>query len=329
MKSPILRLLIPTLLALPGLRANNFEARIQLQTGEVQEVFIRPRRPGTTILEIQRRDREGWISTPVADIRRVHFELEGIIDPNAVEQDFFMGRHEEVLAALGGRVNPYFAFADMQANTNELIKFFFRSLYHTGRYNVVEQASGHLRRFTTRGEVAELASIFEILSRIKQGGEPEELAELAQRLPEPELLNPHAPAIWYAQAITALSTNDWRAAYPPLARIITEAPMATEWVGEALYLTATFHHNIATNLVVANQICQEVMIVAPGSPWATKAEARMLNIAEDAKELGVTLTDFGAFRDREREAGDAVIDYRERQRALREEAARQRLEAMQ
>ncbi|MCC5849169.1 MAG: hypothetical protein JJU29_13870 [Verrucomicrobia bacterium] len=303
-----------------------FEARMLLETGELLEVSIRPRAAGTSTIQMERKDREGIFGQPVAQIQRIHFTLSDM-DADAITQNYYSGNYEDVLQAMRGRINPYFAFADLNANTNELVEIFIRALYHAGHHTVVRAAATELARHTAgQGDVSKTAEVYATLSTIKLG-ELEGIEDRLAALPEPSLLDPHAPAIWYAQAQIALAENDWETAYVPLARIVTEAPMETEWVGEALYLTAQYHHS-RTNLVVANQICQEIMIVAPDSTWATKAEARMINLKEDAEALEITLTEFGEFREAERQVDDAAIDYRARQRALREEAARQRQEEL-
>ena len=303
-----------------------FDARLLLNTGEVLDVRIRPRAPGTSTIQMERKDREGIISQSLHEVQRMHFNLEDL-NPSAVMQLYYSANYDGVIEALRGRINPYFAFADMDANSNELVKIFIRSLYHSGNYPIVRIAAQEVSRYTHTGEVKQTADVFATLSKIKEG-DLEDIQDDLDALPEVDLLSPFAPAIWYAQAQVALSSNDWKAAYPPLARIVTESPMEIEWVGEALYLTAQYHHS-RTNLVVANQICQELMIVVPGSSWADMAEARMINLAEDAETHEIELTEFGAFRDRERQVDDAAIDYRARQRALREEAARQRREELQ
>ena len=302
-----------------------FEARLLMETGEILEVTIRPRAAGTSNIQMERKDREGIFTQPVNQIQRLHFTLSDM-DADAITQNYYSGNFEEVLDAMRGRINPYFAFTDLEANTNELVEIFIRSLYHAGHHAVVRAAAGEVARHTRQGPVRKTADVFATLSTIKLG-ELEGIEERLEALPEPSLLDPHAPAIWYARAQVALAEDDWETAYVPLARIITEAPMETAWVGEALYLTAQYHHS-RTNLVVANQICQEIMIVVPDSTWATQAEARMINLKEDAEALEITLTEFGEFREGERQVDDAAIDYRERQRKLREEAARQRLEEL-
>jgi tetratricopeptide (TPR) repeat protein len=302
-----------------------FEAHLMMKTGEILEATIRPRLAGASIIHLERKDRSGLVTQPVDQIQRIHFKLSGM-DQDAILQSYYAGNYQEVLEAMRGRIHPYFAFTDMNANTNELVELFLRALYHTGNHAIVKTAAEEVARHTRQGPVRTTADLYAILSAIKLG-EMENIEERMAALPEPDLLDPRAPAVWYAQAQIAIAEDDWDAAYIPLARIITEAPMDTEWIGEALYLTARYHHR-RTNLIVANQICQEIMIVAADSTWATQAEARMINLKEEAMELDITLTEFGAFREDDRREEDAAIDYRERQRKLREEAVRQRQEEL-
>ncbi len=317
---------LPTLLlslallpaALPLRAQAPLSAQFLMKNREVWNVLIRPRNPGTTTVQATRTDREGLLTVNLADVQRIHFDLSAI-KPDAVAQLYYLGRHDDVINALKGKVNPYFAFVDQDANSNEMVSLFMRSLYLTGNHAGVKVAAAEVNKYAISGPVRRLSDLLQALSLLHSGNmaEMEKHKELFR---EPEVGDPLASLVWYGQAKMALATNNWNDAHPPLAKIITETPLDTEWVGEALYLTAEHHHSV-TNLVVAHQICREIAIVAPVGPWAGKADTLREQVEKQAAELSINLEELAQTRKRKGDAGEAKIDYRERQRKLEEEAA--------
>ncbi len=321
---PLLLLLFAS--ALPAF-SQELPARLLMANQQVLSVSLRPRAPGTSSVQATRLDGEtpGLLqSISLSDVQRIHFDLSAL-RPDTVAHLYYLGRYEDVVNALKGRVIPYFAYVDQDANSNELVEFFIRSLYMTGNDEGVRLSYDEVLKYALKpGPVRRVATLFLALSHIRTGN-AEGLEQVKSVLLDPDPSDPLASAIWYAQAKLALASNHWAAAHPPLAKIITETPLDTEWVGEALYLTAQHHHS-RTNRVVAHQICQEIQLVAPTGPWAERAAELQRTLVREAEAANVPLAALREPRPRENEPGDARIDYRERQRALEEESRRLRQE---
>ncbi|GEM_PF-1415608 len=312
-----------TLCLLP-LQAQELGARLLMKNDELWSVTIAPRRAGTTQIVVTRKDREGQLTVKLDEVKKIYFDLQDF-KPTTIQRLFVLGRYEEVIEALKGRVIPYFAYVDTDANSNQLISMFVRSLYHAENYAGVRASANEIGKYTVSGDLRRMADIYLALSYLKQE-QPEAFEEMENRFPEPELDDPLASPIWYGRAMRAMSSNDWTSAHPPLAKIITEKPLDTEWVGEALYLTAEQHHSVS-NLVVANQICQEIQMVVPSEIWKEKSMALQSEIQTLAEELEITLKGVGEERrvDDGSDAGEAKIDYKKRQRELEEAERNERL----
>jgi hypothetical protein len=239
-----------------------------------------------------------------------------------------MGNYQDVIQALAGKIIPYFTYVDQKANSNELIQTFIKALYRSGNAKSVIAAVEEIEKYAATGDMRRFADIYRSLTLL-QDGDLEAFKPYANLFNKVAYDDTHAPELWYGNARLALLKDDWKTANTYLAKIVTEAPMQTDWSGEALYLSATYHHS-RTNLVVANQICQEIQIVVPMTEWPEKAAELEAVIRTQAEEKGVELVEFGGVRDQDgKEAGEAEIDYRERQRQLKQEEAerlRQQLE---
>ena len=303
-----------------SLHASQLRAKILLHTQEVLDVVVHgPRKSGTTNIRYERVDQEGSILTlALSDVEEIRFDLSAF-KPDVVSQLYFMGKYDDVIQALARRINPYIGFVDQKSNSNELISLFVKSLYKSGKLQPSIEFLNEMEKYTAGGEMRAFADIYRGLAYL-QLGDLENFEPFAPLFEEAKYDDTYAAPIWYGKAKQEIVNDNWRGAYTYLAKIITEFPMETDWSAEALYLSATYHHSL-TNLVVANQICQEIQIVAPLTQWPEKAEELEDIIQTQAEELGITLVDFGGIRGGEKEAGDAEIDYRERQRELKEEEA--------
>lgn len=329
-KSPMLLLLGGLLLsaALP-VQAQRLRAKVLLNTQEVLDVFlIAPRKAGTTNVRYEKADKEGSILTlSLNDVEEIRFDLTQF-KPDVVSQLYYMGKYEDVIKVLARRINPYLGFVDKKCNSNELIQLFVKSLYKSEKYEPMTLFANEIEKYAASGDMRQFADIYRGLAQL-QLGDVEAFKPYASLFAETDYKDPYAAPIWYGKARQEIVKNNWKDANTYLAKIITEFPMDTDWSAEALFLSATYHHS-RTNLVVANQICQEIQIVAPLTDWPEKAAELEAEIQTQAEEMGVQLVEFGGLREREREEGDSKIDYRERQRKLKEEEAerlRQELEA--
>ncbi len=226
-----------------------------------------------------------------------------------------------MIEGLRGRIVPYYAFVDAEANSNLLISYFTRALYFSDNPDGVLASAREIQKYAAAGRMRQEADVYRTLALWKKD-RPEEFRQALARLPAPDPQGDLVGAVAIAKIRETLLTNDWSRAYPMIAELITSRPMDPEWNGEALFLSATWHHS-RTNLVVANQICQEITTVDQGSPWAKQATDLAIAISEQAAPLGIALLEAGVRRDGKREAGEAKIDYKERQRALQAEAAGQ------
>lgn len=318
LRFPLLLLFLATAFASP---AREMPAKLLMKDQRVLDVRVFPRKPGTSQIRVGFVDQAGQQTLNLAAVDRIAFDLSDF-QPRTLEQLYLLGRYREVIDALKGRVIPYFGFVDQNANSNALVKLFIRALYQADNHVGVIQSATEVDKYTPGGEVHRMAHLYKALSCLETG-KKEEFNQLKPLFASTDRKDPLAPVVWYGQAKAALAEDDWEAAYPPLAKIITEAPMNTDWAPEALYLSAVHHHS-QTNLVVANQICQEITIVAPLTEWPDKAIELEADIAALAEELEIELVEWGGFREKEGDGqGESKIDYRERQRALeREEAER-------
>lgn len=303
-------------------RAQLLPGKVLMNDQRILDVRVHPRKPGTSQIRVGFIDQAGEQTLNLADVAQIAFDLSAF-HPQTLEQLYLLGRTGEVIDTLKGRIIPYFGFVDQNANSNDLVKLFIRALYREDNHPGVILSATEVDKYTPGGgDVHRMAHLYKALSYLETG-KTEEFNQLKPLFAETDRNDPHAPIIWYGQAKAALLEEDWETAYPALAKIITEAPMDTDWAPEALYLSAVHHHS-QTNLVVANQICQEIAIVAPLTDWPDKAIELETKIDALAKELGIELVEWGGFRENEGDGeGESKIDYRERQRALeREETER-------
>lgn len=298
------------------LRAQDLPVSILLDNQQVLEGTVQPRKAGTTQLLFQEKDKKGTRNLSTAEISRINFDLSSF-KPGRLQVHFKAARYHKVIEGLKVRINPYFSFSDLDANSNELIELFMQSLYRTGSHAGVAAARKEVAKYDTNGETRRLADIYLALSFLEKG-DLESFAAFESYFQETDREDPMAPAIWMGQAKKAALRGRPDEHIEALANVIVEAPMQTEWSAEALYLSARYHQS-RTNLVVAYQICQEIQTVAPLTDWPEKTEPLQEEIRKQAGELGIELVEFGAFRKGEKEAGDAKLDYKERQRALEEQ----------
>jgi hypothetical protein len=299
-------------------RAQNLTAKLFLQNEETWDVTVFPRSPNTTSIQVERADRQGRITQVLNTVRRIEFDLEAL-NPSAIVQAYHNKDYAAVIEGLKGRIVPYYAFVDTDANSNLLISYFTRSLYFTDNADGVLASAREIQKYAASGKMRLEADVYRTLALWKKN-RPQEFRQALAKLPSPDPQGDLVGAVAIAKVRASLLSNDWARAYPMLADLITSRPMDPEWNGEALFLSATWHHS-RTNLVVANQICQEITTVDQGSPWAKQATDLAIVVAEQAGTLGIALVEAGARRDGKKEAGEAKIDYKERQRALQAEAA--------
>jgi len=314
-------LLLGSLMLSAGLpvHAQRLRAKILLTSQEVQDVIlIAPRKAGTTNIRYELMGKEGVLTLSLNDVEEIRFDLTAF-KPDVVSQLYYMGKYDDVIKTLARRINPYLGFVDKKANSNELIQLFVRALFKSGKFEPMTQFANEIEKYAATGDMREFADIYRGLAYL-QLGDLEAFKPYASLFEDADYEHPYAAPIWYGNARQEIVKNNWKDANTYLAKIITEFPMETDWSAEALYLSATYHHS-RTNLVVANQICQEIQIVAPQTQWPEKAAELEETIQAQAEELGVQLVEFGGLRERERQEGDSKIDYRERQRKLKEEEA--------
>jgi hypothetical protein len=285
----------------------------------VRTVILYNRRPGTSQVRYQEKGREGIGTISLDEIEEIRFDLTRL-NPRALSQLYSLGRYDDVIQTMAGKIIPYFNFVDQNANSNEVIKIFIKALYRSGSPRSLLAAVERIEQFAATGEMRRFADIYRSLSLIQQG-DFDALAPYKDLFERVSYDDPHAPELWYGNAKMALAKDDWKTANTYLAKIITEAPMQFDWTGEALYLNATYHLS-KTNLVVANQICQEIQIVVPMTEWQDKGATLEKEVQALAEELDMKLYKFGGVRERDSREGDqAEIDYRERQRKLKQEEA--------
>jgi len=286
---------------------------------KVRTVLLYPRRAGTTEVRYREKGREGVATILLDEIEEIRFDLTRL-NPRAVSQLYSLGRYDDVIQTMAGKIIPYFTYVDQKANSNEVIRIFIKALYRSGSPRSLLAAVEKIEQFAASGEMRRFADIYRSLSLIEQG-DLKELEPYQDLFARVKYDDPFAPELWYGNARMALIKDDWKSANAYLAKIITEAPMEFDWTGEALYLNATYHLS-RTNLVVANQICQEIQIVVPMTEWQEKGAELEKEIKEMAGELGQPLYKFGGVRADDADANDqAKIDYRERQRKLKEDEA--------
>ncbi len=318
-KLPLFLLGSVMLSALMPVQAQRLRAKVLLNSQDVLDVvLIAPRKAGTTNIRYELVDKEGVLTLSLNDVEEIRFDLKEF-KPDVVSQLYYMGKYEDVIKSLARRVNPYLGFVDKKSNSNELIQLFVRSLYKSEKYEPMTLFANEIEKYAATGEMREFADIYRGLAYLKLG-DLEGFKPYEELFKEADYKHPFAAPIWYGKARQEIVKNNWKDANTYLAKIITEFPMETDWSAEALFLSATYHHS-RTNLVVANQICQEIQIVAPLTDWPEKAIELEETIRTQAEEIGITLVEFGGLREREREEGDSKIDYRERQRKLKEEEA--------
>lgn len=293
-------------------------ARILGIDQEVSQVAIYPRKAGTSTVRMHRKGKEGVVTVDLEEIEEIRFDLSNL-RPDTLNQLYMMGQYEDVIKSLaGGKIIPYFSFVDQKANSNEVIQTFIKSLYRSKNSKALLAAVGEIERYAATGDMRRFAEVYRALTVLDQG-DLEAFEQFETLFENVHHLDEFAPALWYGNVRRAILNDDWKTANTYLAKIVTEAPMQTDWSGEALYLSATYHHS-RTNLVVANQICQEIQIVVPLTEWPEKAATLEDEIREEAEERGVQLVEFGGVREADTDdPGEAKIDYRERQRQLKAE----------
>jgi tetratricopeptide (TPR) repeat protein len=284
----------------------------------VDDVILYPRKAGTTTIRLKKKGAEGIETISLSQIEEIRFNLSAV-KPGTLDQLYYMGNYEDVIKSLAGGIIPYFGFVDQKANSNDLIQLFMKSLFKSGNYDSVIAAANEIEKYAASGDMRRFSDLYKGLCYL-QTGDLESYATYEQLFKKAEFDDPNAAPIWYGKARKAILEDNWKEANTYLAKIITEFPMQTDWSGEALFLSASYHHS-RTNLVVANQISQEIQIVVPLTQWPEKAAELEAKIKVQAEELGIELVDFGGIREKEREAGEAKIDYRERQRKLKQEEA--------
>lgn len=309
-----LSLILFTALLIPGgATAQSLSAQIKLTDQTVTTGSLNPRKAGTSILQLRLEGSDTLRNLEVLQVAAIQFDLSAF-DPANLSLQYLAGNYPAVIDGLKGRIVPYFSFVDMETNSNPLIELFIKALYRSGNHQGVHIAGKEIAKYDLNGNMRRISDIYRGLSFLAQG-DLKEFAAYAHHFEDVNPEDPLASALWLGQSRFAELQERTEEIYPPLARIIVERPMETEWSAEALYLSAV-HHHTRTNLVVANQICQEIKIVAPLTPWPDEAEKLQARIQNEAAALNIALTDFGELRKAEKEAGDAKIDYRERQRAL-------------
>jgi len=319
MRSPLIHHLIlagSLFISIGSVQAQGLSARILLQDQSVLDGNLTPRKAGTTQLQFMPRSTQSLRNLSTSEVEKIFFDLNAFPSVS-IQTNFDTGDYDSVIEALKGRVIPYFQFVDLDTNSNELVKLFIQGLYRTENFAGVHAAGKEVAKYDVNGEMRRFADVYRALSFLEEGL-VDEFAPFATYFDNIERKDPLAPALWMGQSKLAQIKERPQEAYEPLAKIITETPMQTRWSAEALYLSAV-HHHTRTNLVVANQICNELKTVAPLTPWPEKAEDLQKEIRSQAKDLEITLVDFGEIRTSGPQADDAKIDYRERQRELKEQ----------
>lgn len=296
--------------------AQSLSAQLKLKDQTIPRGTLSPRKAGTTLLQLKLEDSEAVRNIDAQEVAAIQFDL-STFDSGALFLQYQAGNYDAVIEGLKGRINPYFTFVDIQTNSNPLVELFIQALYRSGNYQGVQLAGREVAKYDINGDMRRKADIYQGLSFLDEGN-LEKFEPFAYYFENIKRDDPMAAALWMGEAKREALKEKPDQVYPALARIITEKPMETEWSAEALYLTAVYHHT-RTNLVVANQICQEIKIVAPYTTWPAKADELLAQIKTEAEELNIVLTDFGEFRKTEKEAGEAKVDYRKRQQALEEQ----------
>jgi hypothetical protein len=296
--------------------AQSLPAQIQFKDQTTARGTLSPRKTGTTLLQLKIEDTETRRNIDTQEVTAIQFDLSPF-NPGALYLQYQAGNYDAVIDGLKVRINPYFSFVDMETNSNQLVELFIQALYRSGNFPGVHVAGKEVAKYDINGDMRRTADIYRGLSFLKQKN-LKKFQPFAYYFEKINRDDPMAAALWMGQSKRAALEEKPDQVYPPLARLITERPMETEWSAEALYLTAVYHHT-RTNLVVANQICQEIKIVAPLSTWPARAEKLQTQIRTEAEALNIVLTSFGEFRKADKQAGEAKVDYRERQRALEEQ----------
>lgn len=309
--------LLVLFLSLPLLHSSGQElpATLLLKNQTVVEGNLLRRQAGTTVVQFIPERETARRSLNLDEIDTILFDISAF-QPGLLQQAFVAGRYEEVIDGLKGRIVPYFSYADLKANSNRLVTMFIQSLYRTGNSAGVNAARQEVEKYAAGGEVRRVAELLFAMAKLEED-DLEAFDDKAYwfRAEGPE--DPLAPLVYTGLARRALKEDDWKTAYPLYARIITQTPLATPWVQDALYQTARYHQ-LNTNLAVAHQISQELELISSDELWKRKATDLRRDLEEAAERAGIELVEFGAVRGTPRRSGAAEIDYQKRQRELEE-----------
>ena len=298
--------------------SQELSATLLLKNRTVLEGSVHKRQVGTTVVQFQEKDSTSLRNLNLNEIDKIEFDLRAF-RPTALKQAFNAGRYAKVIDQLKGRVIPYFAFVDQEANSNELVMLFIQSLYRTQNTAGVSAARKEVGKYAAEGEVRRLADMYHALIQLEQG-ETEAFDQSRSLFDITNPRDPLASMAWVALGRRALLENDWKTAYPYFSRVVTETPLDFEWSAEALYETARYHQ-ANTNLVVAYQICQEALVMSSLPSWSEKLSAMQKELETEADTHGIQLIALGTPRGRSNEPGGGMedgIDYRKRQQELEE-----------
>lgn len=303
-----------------------------------RNVQILYRKPGTSRIFVYGNDKQDK-PTPISvrDIEEINFDMSAFnikqptpkdqrplppITPYKLYED---REYTRILKHFGKRLVPYYGFMDVNANSNDYISLFNRSLYFSKAYETTVQSCQEIQKKISAGPIYTEAIVYETLA-YQQLGQTNKFEEARGKLPELSRDDTYgAPRLAIDVYHHLNNSNDWTSAYIPLARMITERPLDLDWSGQALYWSAEYHKSV-TNLVVANQIIKELTVVDPNGVLTPKALEMGEEIAKLATELGVDLTVKVSSAGRGGSKGantgefEAAVDYESRKRQLERES---------